>query len=111
MVAKAPATRYTARPKYTPTKPDLSTYVKPSSWVVTDGEDTLEIIPGEVETDVEDFPIGSTVELSCPVCQAPMTCVLHIKNSITINGVYITTHTYDVTSRLCDCPDIELRYK
>lgn len=115
-VAKAPARRHPVMPRLTPRYVD-KTFYEPMPYVEIETDDPVEIIPGEVETEATDFPVGSTVELSCPLCQGPMTCILKVKDvrSIKPLDTNVTStrhmHFYDVMSRSCDCPEIWLDYR
>ncbi len=75
-----------------------------------DNIDDVEIhgMPGEVETSYSFPGIGQTVEMSCPLCQAPMTC--RLKDTETSYLKDIVEHYYTVAHKSCDCPDIYLNY-
>jgi hypothetical protein len=75
-----------------------------------DNIDDVEIygMPGEVETSYSLPRVGETVEMSCPMCQAPMTC--RLKDTETSYLKDIVEHYYTVAHKSCDCPDIYLNY-
>ena len=75
-----------------------------------DNIDDVEIhgMPGEVETSYVVGAIGETVDMACPLCQAPMRC--RLKEAETSYLKDIVEHYYTVAHKSCDCPDIYLNY-
>ena len=75
-----------------------------------DNIDDVEIygMPGEVATSYSLPGVGQTVEMSCPICQAPMTC--RLKDTETSYLKDIVEHYYTVAHKSCDCPDVYLNY-
>ena len=65
--------------------------------------------PGEddVEDGASSIPIHTVVELSCPVCQAPMSAKLMDK----VRFIHRTEDFYMIISKECDCPEVYFQRK
>lgn len=61
-------------------------------------------LPGEddVEDGASSIPIHTVVELSCPICQAPMSAKLMDK----VRFVHRAEDFYMIISKECDCPEV-----
>ena len=66
--------------------------------------DTDTYLPGEddVEDGASSIPIHTVVELSCPICQAPMSAKLMDK----VRFVHRAEDFYIIISKECDCPEV-----
>lgn len=61
----------------------------------------------DVINSTRDFQVTAVVDMSCPLCEAPMTAVLKDRR---VRFPDRTEDFYTVTSKQCDCPSVYLQY-